>query len=927
MDNTTTNGGEPSRFPYQQNQFFGECLPCTATVFNEQVDSPQVEWKIMTRRAVEQSITEERPLDEFVQSATFQKFCQKEERKEKTGSHFLQLAVEQKLRQWTNSLKESLFCLIFGVAGFEEVMVTGKDGTEHPFHRRKQEGIMALSGLIMFDGDHLPIPPEELFKRTQVEGFPWRIVLAHKTSSGHGLRLVAEARPEIGNIADNQIQLALDLGIFDMMGTTGKPVVDDSCIDASRISYCPCRKDIFFMDEQALFAEQKPREDGYLNDFDKKFREDYRQGKTQPTNPTLSFKSAVVATKPSATVVAASSSKLIAHPSATDSAESQQAATTPKAKAEKFGHSLLDYVQVLLPNGAPVGSRHDWTLKVFTDLLILCDNNDTLAREVIESLPWVQDIIRERGVQELDNIVDSSKKRNKKRESENLYPLQPSLAMRRAIEEVCKRKYSELVKDEHQKAMNLTTTGYHDDETLMLERMGKEIKKLIPFFPMLKLACHNMKPRQYVAAMFLIGAYGMTLMTRCWYRFWSEPNRRCRLNTILEIIGRSGSGKHIAVDFYELMMQPIKDADKVQIDALNKWNQEREQKGGADKNKTARPKGILRCMPSEASSAAIREAEFNAKEEIDGEEMALHVFMFNSELDQLLRNQKVSYMNIDALFLKSLHNEPAGAFLKTASSNVGEYNVHFNGVFTGTSDALNKQTTTENFARGLLQRLVTIPIGDSCYEMREYREYTEKDRLRDEQLRQWAYNLNKTKGEIPCVALSKALHDWTKNQMDDAKEEDSKALEDLVKRPCWHAINNALPFIVARHWGEMVEDSDGRMKCGPSFSIDKQDIKLTLLMANAQMAFQKHFFLPIGEEFYNNQLIAAASNYQPTQRLKLAYGRLPDIFTSADVASLYGYDNKSSVNSRLKRLQDEGLAQRIRSGVDKGKYRKLVVKA
>ena len=94
-------------------------------------------------------------------------------------------------------------------------------------------------------------------------------------------------------------------------------------------------------------------------------------------------------------------------------------------------------------------------------------------------------------------------------------------------------------------------------------------------------------------------------------------------------------------------------------------------------------------------------------------------------------------------------------------------------------------------------------------------------------------------------------------------------------------------------------------------------------MANAQMAFQKHFFLPIGEEFYNNQLIAAASNHQPTQRLKLAYCRLPVIFTSADVAKEYGYNNKSSINSRLKRLQDEGLAQKIRSGENKGKYRKL----
>lgn len=369
-------------------------------------------------------------------------------------------------------------------------------------------------------------------------------------------------------------------------------------------------------------------------------------------------------------------------------------------------------------------------------------------------------------------------------------------------------------------------------------------------------------------------------------------------------------------------MQPIKDADKAQLDALNQWNQEREQKGGADKNKTPRPKGILRCLPSEASAAAVREAEFNAKEMVDGEEWPLHVFQFNSELDEMLRNQKVSYMNIDALFLKSLHNEPAGAFLKTSSSNVGEYCVHYNAVFTGTSDALNKQTTESNFARGLLQRLVSIPMGDSNFEMREFREYTNEDKLRDDQLKQWAYNLDNTKGEIPCADLSKALYDWTESQMEDAKEEDSKALEDLVKRPCWHAINHALPFIVSRHWGEMVEDN-GRMKCGPSFATDKIDRKLTLLLANAQMAFQKHFFLSIGEELYNNQQVAAASKCQVTQRLKLSYCRLPIIFTSADVAREYGYTNKNSINGRLKPLQDDGLAQKIRSGVDKGKYRKL----
>jgi hypothetical protein len=109
----------------------------------------------------------------------------------------------------------------------------------------------------MFDGDHMPMNPFEIFQRTQVAGFPWRVLLAHKTSSGHGLRLVCEARPEVGNIADNQIELARELKLLDVIGTTGKPLVDDSCIDASRISYAPRREDIYYIDEERLFDIKK----------------------------------------------------------------------------------------------------------------------------------------------------------------------------------------------------------------------------------------------------------------------------------------------------------------------------------------------------------------------------------------------------------------------------------------------------------------------------------------------------------------------------------------------------------------------------------------------------------------------------------------------------------------------------------------------
>lgn len=586
-----------------------------------------------------------------------------------------------------------------------------------------------------------------------------------------------------------------------------------------------------------------------------------------------------------------------------------------------FGYSVMDFVNTMLPNGAPEGSRHKFALKVATDAIILYDGDMERVRKLLLSFQWVQDIVTERGMAEIERILTAAKKRMEKREAENLYDPQPSKEMRRAIKTVTGRDYSVLLREERSKALGQDAAAI-DDISNMLERIGVRLERLFKYFVLMRLLCYRLKRRHFAAAVFVGGGFGMTLMTRMWYRFWAEPSQKCRLNSIVELIGRSGSGKHIAVFLYRLMMEPVKKADAAQVEALNRWNEERDQKSGGEKNKTPRPKGILRCLPSEASAAAIREAEFNAKEMIDGVEWPLHVSQFNSELDDLLAQQKKGYMNIEALFLKSLHNEPAGSFLKTSSSIVGEYDVHFNGVYTGTEDALNKQNTTSNFARGLLQRLACVPMGDTNFEMRENRAYTEEDRKREQELVEWSYRLDSTKGEIPCKDLSDALHAWTERRMIDAKEEGSRALEDTLKRPCWIAMNLALPGIIVRHWDKMIEDG-GRMVCGPDFKTDKIDRELVLALCDAQFAFQQHFFLATGEKLYDDRQAIEASNVHHQQRTILAYRRLPNPFTSEDVKREYGYDNVGSVCSRLKHLCDDGLAQKIRQGVDKGKYRKL----
>lgn len=233
---------ENFRFTMQENQYWGECVPCTPTVFNKCVDDPKVARKIELRRAVDKAIQEGLSLDSFTQEREFMQFCTKKQGEK----NFAILTTAEKLLQWTNSLKSSLPCFIFGVTEFE--------GTQ-----RKQAEIKHLSGLFMFDADHLTCDPEEVYKRALAEDFPWKVRLAHKTSSGYGLRLVCEWRTELGNIADNQICLARDLHLMGVPGSTGKPVVDDSCIDATRISYCPQREDIYFIDENELYNNQSSK--------------------------------------------------------------------------------------------------------------------------------------------------------------------------------------------------------------------------------------------------------------------------------------------------------------------------------------------------------------------------------------------------------------------------------------------------------------------------------------------------------------------------------------------------------------------------------------------------------------------------------------------------------------------------------------------
>lgn len=655
------------------------------------------------------------------------------------------------------------------------------------------------------------------------------------------------------------------------------------------------------------------QKDLFANEFDRQYSDSYRESKSSATNPAHQLPSNTAATEDGG------------QSSTTEAAKELAAQVKPKdfEHVEVMGYDVQDIINVMLPDGAPDGSRHKFALKLFHDLLILLDGDSERARHVLEQQKWVQDIITERGMAEIDRIVEAARKLLHKRESENFNDPQPSKEMRRAIKELTGRDYGVLLHEERAKATG-QTLATQTDILHTLERIGRELKRLAPHYPLLQLLLFRIKLKYYAAAFFVGGSFAINLLTRCWYRWYGKPGKQCRLNSLVMLIGRMGGGKQIAVDLYKLMMEPIKKADAPQIAALNNWNKVKEQNDGGAKNKTPRPAGIYRALPSETSTAALREAEANAHEMVDGVDLYLHVSIFDSELQNTLQQMKKSHMDaFQTYWLKSFHNEPHGAYLKTSSAPVGETDVHFCACYTGTDDALKALNIEKNNVNGLMSRFTIVPNADSNFEMMEVYDYDEAAQKRDADILEWAYKLNSCKGEIPCKLLSDTLHQWTTRRMADAGDDHDYAQEDLIKRPNWHAANFALPYIVTRHWDKMVQDADGLWKCAPDFEVDKTDVRLALLIAKAQLAFQEFYCKSILEKYYDNKATELASNVRHQQRTLLAFRRLPNPFTSDDVKREYGYDSVGSVCSRLKHLCDDGLAKKIRQGPNKGKYTKL----
>ena len=837
-------------FCTQENQFVSPAVPGTLEKLNEILDSPRTKWKIETIRAVRKP----EAIKLWASNTEFQKFCLKEAAKKKVGEAFQQLTEEEKLARWATALKESLPPLIFGARDFDETPL--KKDPNRTMKRRVLAGIH-LSGLFMFDVDHVN-NPREIFERTQQEGFPWEVVFAHLTSSGQGLRLVCKARVEIGNIADNQIALAKALDV----------TPDLSCIDASRISYAPMRGDVYYLNEEELLNY-------YNEEFDKKYCEAYRKGCTEPTQ---------------------AKTESLTNTDLTDKTDKKNSCNScSEDKEENLSYHGVEYGKICeawqeMQGGAPgVGDRHRTMLQLALDLRYICDNQPELVCRALKRCGFVQDVIRERGEEEVRGVADSA-------------------CERRMYKDIPKRMQGVLARAGVQLGQSATAERPVASADIPYEQYAQRLEPLLsaPYAE----ACKQVDRPNWLGAVFASGAMYCTLMTRCWYKHFNGA--RQRMNPQVLIIGDPASGKSFAKDLDDQIMCAMREQDEEVRAQETRYKQEQKKRGTSSKAQKqealVEPEGMIRYLPTKTSNNIFFRRLKRAKELVDGEMMPMHLYMFDSELDSSITAQSGgAWIGKHDLELKAFHNELSGVDYANSDSINDILPIYWNSVTTGTQISLYKKFTLRNINDGLCSRVCIFPMKTARYLMIKKKNV---DWEANEAMKQWGYRFEKLHGELPLQRLTDHVYDLCELSAQEAEAADDHVLDYLRKRAVFYATWMTIPRILARQYDEF-------RKTG-NLDITDDDLKFATLIYDAVIFFQDHFFGQMLQDSWDN----AAREYVPRRRNTKnaeAYKSLPETFGVKEVMSILDIED-SPARKQCQRWLTHGFIERIKQG----KYRKII---
>ncbi len=727
---------------------------------------------------------------------------------------------------------------------------------------------VCLNGLVVADYDHLDGDVREIwakaFEKLSDEDKA-RIVLVFVTPSGQGLKVVFTADIGIGNLIDNQKDFSTKLGLE----------LDESCKDASRGAFMTTEKDIILINEEKLFTYEN-------EEFGKKYNDSYRNGHSQPT------------------VCPAGSSVAGSH---TGQGSDNTVGENPEAEAAMTynGVSYAKIIEAWLEGVNLDKNRHNTLTELASHLRYLIGKNPKKITEVVTPLPWVQDLAAE-GEDVAGTVSSVMGWRYNERMPDKL---------REALKKVgavdANFKF-----ESHESRISNSLQPADDIYAMMpLDKWAEELQEMAAYYPCLKELFLNVHPHKLPAVWFSSAAMFGTLMTRAWYHFWFAPKIIRRLNYCIFIIGDPGAGKHLIEEFYNVLADPMIQADQCLIDAVNRYKEGRTERSTSTKAQKGealkRPVVGIRVHPARTATGEFIRHMNAAIETVQGMPLNLHMFSFDAELDNVTKQNKGGdWKDREILELKAFHNEQDGQMYANQESVTGMFNVFWNFIYTGTPYALHRKVNQRNFGTGMSTRLAVIPLPDKGFASR----YQEDIPDANETLKTWAYRLDKVEGELPIEPLNDETYEWQTSHLEIAEFNGDKADRTLLKRIPYYGIGISLPFILMRHWDEWQEHR--------TLTMDDRDKRLCRLAMEIQYKCQHFFFGEMAFNYFADQNKEFVQRRRTT-RYDECFRKLPDEFKTQQFMDCFGV-SQSAAWKAVNRFVDEGIVEKVKYGL----YRKLV---
>ena len=744
-----------------------------------------------------------------------------------------------------------------------------------------------LSGLVVIDVDHVE-NPRELFEQIKAK-FDLNslgILLVYISASGEGMKIVFTARPEWGNLICNQYEMANLLGVLDY--------VDDACKDSSRLSFLTGPDDVLYIDKASLFKEEATlfdeTEEVNRTDYDLQYGDSYRKAPKGDSSPTvqrwIDFEAerSENKRKKSGKKTSAEADKQSETTSQVTSESAQSPMFTERQQA--IIKALNDYYGKSLGEG----QKHPTFCQQTSHWLCwLTDNDPQKAIAMAKELDYVKVWQPQPG--EVEDLINSAaSKKLLKRTPKELQEL------------LSKAGIDTDVKPE----------ATSPEEDLPFDEWIEKIRALFDTYPCVREICEPHPERLWPFLLFASAGLMGTLMTLCWYGFYDQPELRRRLNYNILGVGDPASGKGALVRIASLLTEPIELSDQLANDALNAWKEEARSKG-SNKDKAAKPKGIVRLHGARTSNNVFINDMCNAWTEIGGERMQMHMLTVDTEALNSIKMQKGgSWIDKQVMEIKAFTNEKDSQQYANLDSVTGFFHVYWNLVRTCTPPALKMLVNDRNFGSGYPTRLAVLPVLGTGFKMMELRQQSQKALEADDTLRQWAYRLDKRHGELPLWPLVEHCWNWTDAHMDRARFNDDKADEMLMKRCAYYGICISAPYIDMRHWDE-------REQTG-TYEIDDTDKALCSLVLDIQYKTQHHYFGELARLYFEEQQKDATMFRRRTSRYELCFQNLPSEFTTEQFATTFNFANNRSANKALNRLLVDKSIERTK----RGQYRKRV---